>query len=183
VDISTTSDIEAFVRPCCIAFGIQVSAALIESTAKLMDAERAHVAYADGKIVGAAGAYSHTLTVPGGVVAAAAVFGVGVLPSHRRRGILTRLKETQLMDARRRGEPIAYLWASEGSIYGRFGYGMASQTMCVSVQTRFGRLRGSPNRLGSIRMVEQNEAYEQLAPIYSRVGKEYPGMFRRSEEW
>ena len=56
---------------------------------------------------------------------AAGVTLVGVLPTHRRQGVLTRLMRAQLDDVRERGEPVAFLWASEGAIYGRFGYGMA----------------------------------------------------------
>ena len=47
----------------------------------------------------------------------------GVQPTHRRRGVLPRMMTHQLADIRCRGEPIAVLWASEGRIYQRFGYG------------------------------------------------------------
>ena len=51
---------------------------------------------------------------------------VGVLPTHRRRGVLREMMRFQLDDFRRRGEPLAALWASESVIYGRFGYGIAA---------------------------------------------------------
>ena len=44
---------------------------------------------------------------------------VGVLPTHRRRGVLTAMMQAQLADARERGDVLAYLWASEATIYGR----------------------------------------------------------------
>ena len=66
------------------------------------------------------------LTVPGGELPTAGVTVVGVLPTHRRRGVLRSLMRAQLDDAHERGEPLAALWASEESIYGRFGYGLAS---------------------------------------------------------
>ena len=66
------------------------------------------------------------MTVPGGTVRAAGLTVVGVLPTHRRRGILRRMMRAQLDDVHRRGEPVASLWASEDTIYGQFGYGMAS---------------------------------------------------------
>ena len=65
------------------------------------------------------------LSVPGGQLPCAGVTVVGVLPTHRRRGILDRLMRAQLADVRERGEPVAALWASEETIYGRFGYGLA----------------------------------------------------------
>src|SRR5687768_3715402 len=133
MEISTTTDLEAFVRPACFAWGVQVSSPWARATIKLLDPDRAHVAYANGEIVGAIGAFPHTLTVPGGTIAAAGAFAAGVLPSHRRRGILTQLMETQRADAHRRGEAIVYGWPSEGAIYGRFGWGLAHQTLRITV--------------------------------------------------
>ena len=51
---------------------------------------------------------------------------VGVAPTHRRRGVLRAMMRAHLDDAHERGEPIAALWASEETIYGRFGYGPAA---------------------------------------------------------
>ena len=76
-----------------------------------------------------AGAFSFELTVPGGAqVPMAGVTVVSVHPTHRRRGLLRRMMDEQLDDVARRGEPLAALTASETSIYGRFGYGLATFT-------------------------------------------------------
>src|ERR671939_1180290 len=80
----------------------------------------------DGAVVGAAGAFPFDLTIPGGHVAAAGITLVGVLPTHRRRGILRSMMRAQLDAVHERDEPVAYLWASENQIYARFGYGIAS---------------------------------------------------------
>ena len=80
----------------------------------------------DGRVVGTLRSWPTELTVPGGaLVPAAAVAGVTVLPSHRRRGILRRLIAAEHEAASERGEAIAILHASESSIYGRFGYGIS----------------------------------------------------------
>ena len=68
-------------------------------------------------IVGGAGAFPFQLTVPGGSFRCGGVTVVGVLPTHRRRGVLTAMMRAQLEDIRERGEPIAALWASEEVIY------------------------------------------------------------------
>ena len=81
----------------------------------------------DGKWISTCGAYSRVMTVPGGAVPVAAVTFVTVQPSYRRRGLLTQMMQHQLADIVERGtEPVALLWASESSIYGRFGYGRAT---------------------------------------------------------
>jgi predicted acetyltransferase len=77
----------------------------------------------DSDIVGAVGSFPFELTVPGGRVSAAGVTIVAVLPTHRRRGILRRLMRAPLDACRERGEPVAYLWATEDTIYDRFGMG------------------------------------------------------------
>lgn len=97
-----------------------------ERIARVLEPERMHAAWEDGRAVGGAGAFGFQLTVPGGRVPAAGITVVGVLPTHRRCGILTQMMRAQLDDVRARAEPVACLWASEATIYGRFGYGMAS---------------------------------------------------------
>src|SRR5262245_18307690 len=72
------------------------------------------------EVVGTVAAWPTDMVMPGGArVAAAAVTGVGVLPTHTRQGILTNLMRTQLDDAVEQGLPVAILYASESIIYGR----------------------------------------------------------------
>ena len=68
---------------------------------------------------------------------------VGVLPTHRRRGVLTEMMRAQLEDIRDRGEPIAALWASEEVIYRRFGYGIASFTGEIELRRGYAALRAA----------------------------------------
>src|SRR5207244_9203007 len=67
-----------------------------ERLACVLPAERVHAAWEGGRAVGGAGAFPFTLTVPGGRVRAAGVTVVGVLPSHRRRGVLRSMMRAQL---------------------------------------------------------------------------------------
>ena len=91
-----------------------------------LPASRALAAFDAEKPVGLTGAYAFDLTIPGGELPCAGVTWVGVVPTHRRRGILRDLMRHQLEDVHASREPIAALWASESSIYGRFGYGQAA---------------------------------------------------------
>jgi predicted acetyltransferase len=86
---------------------------------RVMPLDRLHAAFDDGAIVGGAGVYPFRLTVPGGEVPCAGVTVVAVLPTHRRRRLLTRMMRAQLADIRARGEPLGALWASVETIYGR----------------------------------------------------------------
>ncbi len=102
-------------------------------------------------MVGSGANYSFQLTVPGGVAPAAGVTAIAVLPSHRRRGILTSMMGRLFADAAARSEPLAVLFASEAGIYSRFGFGLGSMELHLTVRRGEGRLapgvlRGRPAR-------------------------------------
>src|SRR5688572_20214960 len=98
---------------------------------KVFEHDRLIVATENDEIVGAAGSFSFTMTVPGAEIPAAGLTVVGVLPTHRRKGILNRMMRFQLDDAHNHEEPVSILWASEEIIYQRFGYGMASEQLSI----------------------------------------------------
>ena len=120
------------------------------------------------------------MTVPGATVPTAGVTVVGVLPTHRRRGILTAMMRRQLDDA---PEPIAALWASEPTIYGRFGYGIASFCGEIAVPKERTALAASAGARGDVRIVTAEEALESFPALYDAVRAERPGMMSRTRDW
>lgn len=137
----------------------------------------------DGRTnVGGAGSFPFELTVPGGMVSAAGTTVVGVLPTHRRRGILRSLMRTQLDDVHARREPVAYLWASEETIYGRFGYGLGSWALDVTIAKPAPLVSPLPLR-GELQFLGEEEALEPFSRIHDHVRREHPGMFSRTENW
>ena len=154
-----------------------------ERFAQWIDLDRMHLARVDGAVVGGAGAFSWELSVPGGVVPAAGVTVVGVLPTHRRRGVLTALMREQLEDARRRGDLAAHLFASEATIYGRFGYGLASRMGEAAIPKERTAFAQPFAARGSVRLVDYDESTRVFPALYDRVRRDYPGMFGRSESW
>jgi predicted acetyltransferase len=145
--------------------------------------ERMHAAFEDDRIVGGAGAFPFELTVPGGTVRCGGVTVVGVLPTHRRRGVLTAMMRTQLEDIRDRGEPIAALWASEEVIYRRFGYGLASLSCEMALPSGYTGLREPPDARATAHLVSLDASQVVLAPIYDRVRLRTPGMISRTDTW
>jgi len=144
---------------------------------------RTLAAYDGGRPVALAGAYQFDLTIPGGQIPCAGVTWVGVLPSHRRRGILRDLMRRQLDDVRSWGEPIAALWASESLIYGRFGYGLAVPAVSMKADRSRFALRSDSGPEGSVRLVTADEAFELFPPVYERIRAARAGMLTRSEHW
>ena len=165
-------------------FGWVPTAEQIESFTTYLPLDRMHAAFDDGKIFAGAGAYPFELTVPGGPITCAGVTVVGVHPTHRRRGVLRRLMTTQLADIRERGEPIAALWASEDTIYGRYGYGPASRCAEIRLPRAFADLRpGTPPREGDVRLVDHDEAMKAFPRIYERLRRSTPGFVLRTRDW
>ncbi len=139
-----------------------------------------------GTPVGITTSYSFQLTVPGATLPAAGVSWVGVMPSHRRRGVLRSLMQRQLTDLRSAGrEPLAVLWASEAGIYGRYGYGRASWHLAFTLRRGEGTL--APSAAGDpslrLRLMAPQEARPELAKIYDFVLPSRPGFFARNEQW
>jgi predicted acetyltransferase len=165
-------------------FGFENQDEDAERFAQWIDIERMHTAREDGRIVGGAGAFTFRMSVPGGSsVPAAGVTVVGVLPTHRRRGVLTALMKEQLEDSRARGDLAAFLWASEATIYGRFGYGLASRMGAISLAKDRTRFAQSFEPRGTVRLVELEEAARMFPPLYEQAFTQRPGMNSRSKEW
>jgi predicted acetyltransferase len=138
------------------------------------DLARCHAAFdPDGVICGTAAALGTKLTVPGGEVQAGAISAVGVRPTHRRRGYLTRLMDVQLADVAERGEPVAILIAAEYPIYGRFGYGPATEAVALHVDSLVARFRQPP--AGTVELVGNEDYAKELDALYDRVRRVTPG--------
>lgn len=145
----------------------------------LLEFDRTLAAFDGDEPVASAAAYSFRMTVPGGAtVPTAGVTWVSVLPTHRRRGLLNRLMRRQLDDIRERGqEPIAALWASESLIYGRYGYGLASSAMTMTVPRAHNRMHDVPGAADlRVRLVDTGKSVGLVRPVYDRQVSRRPGM-------
>ena len=135
----------------------------------------------DNRLVAAACILSKRLTFPGGFVhPAAGVSWVAVRPGWRRRGLLRELMTKQLHDLHRdEAEPIAILTASEGGLYGRFGYGQAID------KAKFRVAHGAQFRPGvpfdNVIDVHADQARERVRRIYEQVAPTRPGNLSRPD--
>lgn len=145
----------------------------------IFEPDRALVIPDGDEIVAHAIALTRSLTVPGATLPAAHISMVGVMPTHRRRGLLTRLMRHQLAEV---PEPIAVLWASEGQIYPRFGYGLATRRVSLSIESREVRLP-QPTEPGRLRTVSPAPARPHLERVYESVRPDRPGWSDRDERW
>jgi predicted acetyltransferase len=164
-------------------FGFDPKPESAERFAALLELDRTRCAFDEGQMVGTCGAFSLEMAVPGGTVACGGTTMVSVLPSHRRQGVLAEMMTAHLDDVTARGEPIAALWASESSIYGRFGYGGAAEVLEIEIpRTHVGLHRLAPPR-HPVRIIDKEQAKVLLPGIYERIWRSYPGAYRRGEGW
>ncbi|HEX4702195.1 MAG TPA: GNAT family N-acetyltransferase [Pseudonocardiaceae bacterium] len=142
---------------------------------------RTYSAFHGDEQVGTTASFASELLVPGGaLLPMAMVSRVGVRSDHTRRGVLTSLMRAQLTGL---AEPIATLRASEGVIYGRFGYGVATRGRSIRVNRA--RAIGHPGAPtgGRVRIVAIDDAMDLMPAIYARFGPGRPGWVSRSGIW
>jgi predicted acetyltransferase len=125
------------------------------------------------------------MRVPGAMAAVAGVSMVAVLPSYRRRGVLSALMRRQLSDVAERGEAVAALFASETAIYGRYGYGRASWHLFLKLARGYGAMAaGAPSDPGlRLRIAEPRSAHAEMGKVYELAMAERPGLYARTEPW
>ncbi|MEU6757387.1 GNAT family N-acetyltransferase [Streptomyces sp. NPDC046685] len=142
---------------------------------------------ATGRCVAAFRSFAQELTVPGGAaVPATAVSNVGVLPTHRRQGLLSRMMAAEFAAARERGDVLATLIAAEYRIYGRYGFGPAASVSEWEIdvpRTGLDPQLSAPADGGRIEMVDAAEVRRIGPELHERLRALTPGMVGRSERW
>ncbi len=166
-----------------VSFGHRVVDEELAAMEGYAELDRSIAVYEGDHVIGTAGILTFDLTVPGPSMPAAGVTMVGVHPTHRRRGILTAMMRAQLDAIHDRGEPIAVLWASEATIYGRFGYGLASFKTSIEVERSRAAFRDLRAARGSFRLVDPGDATDACRPVYDRFVPTRVGAFSRNDAW
>ena len=171
-------EFEEWSRAEARAFGFHADDEYVERSRWMAELDRTFAAFADGKIVGTATTRSAALTTPGGEAALGFVDDVAVLPTHRRRGVMTRVMQAQLRQMRERGEPFAALSASESSIYERIGYGIATWADSWTIGRPHTAFKIEPNGGGNFQFISADEARAEWPKLHARVAPNIPGMVR-----
>lgn len=189
------SDAESWVK--AVAFGFHESTRTPEHVARVLEgisADRRVLtgAYQTGAIapgsfpadvpVATFGTFRKTLNIGfGRTLETQLVTAVTVRTSHRRRGLLRRLMSEDLAQAKRDGLAMAALTASEGSIYGRFGYGVASFERTVKVDTT-ARFQLNHQPAGTVDVADPSVLLDLAPDVFDRVHRLTPGSIGR-QDW
>lgn len=147
-----------------------------------MNLDRTYGAFDGPRVVATLRSFATDLTLPGGAsVSASAVTAVTTTATHRRRGLATRMVHRDLAASVERGEPVSILIAAEWPIYGRFGYGAATEHQTFTVDTRTARTRHRPQ--GTVEFVERDAARAVMPMVFERHRQATPGEIRRPDRF
>ena len=178
---ATTEDFAAIAELDGASFGIHYDDQDLADALLDIDPTRFLIEEDGDRVVGATADLPLAMTLPGGEVPTAGITWVSVEVTHRRRGILRRLIERQLRDRAADGAAAAILSASEGGIYGRYGFGVADQAVETVVERRDARLRTHVDDHG-VRRLTTEAARDVLAGIHERWRRQVPGAVNRTPD-
>jgi predicted acetyltransferase len=183
---TTLEEDAQLLRPVAVAFGFDVSPERLERFRSFPELTLRLGAFDGDELVGSGGSWSFAMTTPGGAqVDVEGLTIISVLPTHRRRGALRGLVGAHFDETRARGKAVSSLFATEGAIYGRFGYGLASLAGHIELDQRRSAFVGSapaPARF-RLRLLDPEAAAVAFPPIWDRVRVVTPGMLSRSDGW
>ena len=144
-------------------------------------------AFDGGRCVGTFRSFPQELSVgAGATVPADAISNVTVSPTHRRRGILTRMMAQDLAAAKERGDVVATLIAAEYPIYGRYGFGPATWTSEWTIDVPRAGLDprwAGPTDGGRIDLVDGEDVRKLGPELHARLARQQPGAVSRDERW
>lgn len=136
----------------------------------MADGFHPQAAFVDGNLVGGSAMLTRASTVPGlRAVPFGGVTATGVIATHRRRGLLRAMMQAMFDEASDRGEPLAALSASEGGIYGRFGFSPATMRARWELERTDARFLGTGSPAGSLELVDAATARRAWPHVHERI--------------
>ncbi|MCO1653535.1 GNAT family N-acetyltransferase [Pseudonocardia humida] len=178
---ATSKDLAAMAEADGRAFGVHYTDSDLQEIESVLDPDRFWLAVdTDDAIVGVTGAFDLHVTVPGGaVLPMPGVTWVSVALTHRRRGVLRALLTEQHREFVEQGHALCGLTASEGAIYGRFGYGPTTANRSVEIDRRRAVLRADLPDTGGVRQAGTEEVRELAPELHRRWAAGVPGAVHR----
>jgi predicted acetyltransferase len=178
----TDADLPAFSEVVASAFLLDHNDDALAETRVIFEPARAHAVFDGETMIGTGLLLRRRLVLPGGeAVPVGAVTFVGVVPGHRRRGVLSTIMRSQLELLREAGEPLAVLWASEGGIYGRFGYGLGTQNARMSLLRGAALARDVAVDPAPVRELPRERALPLVRAVYDEVWRSRVGYLDRTD--
>ena len=143
------------------------------------DLSRSIAVFEGSNIIGGCHAHRLEMSIPGGTSLVGGVANVAVQPTHTRQGVMSRMMRRQFNDIYEWGEPLAALFASEGGIYGRFGYGVGTIHESWRLERPYNAYAQRHDPPGRILFVDPDDVGKDLPDVFRRSSVDRPGVFQR----
>jgi len=180
----TNAEIDTWLTTMARAEGRHLSKDSLVYGKNLIESDRALSIYDSGQIVGTIHTELSTINVPGNILQTAILAYVTTQPTHRRRGMLTKLITYQLSSLYEEGIPLSNLFASESLIYGRFGYGIATQREDWTIERPHTGFIDNRSYNGQVEFVDSEHMRTEFPSIYDEAVKGRPGIVHRpNKHW
>ncbi|TXS41194.1 GNAT family N-acetyltransferase [Streptomyces sp. uw30] len=185
----TESDFPDWIRALNTGFlrSPEVAETEIADRASYIVPDRTLGAFDAGRCVATFRSFAQEITAVGGAtVPADAISNVTVSPTHRRRGLLSRMMAHDLAAAKDRGDVVATLISAEYPIYGRYGFGPATWTAQWTIdvpRTGLDPRWAGPEGGGRIDIVDAADVRKIGPELFERVRRAQPGAVDRGERW
>lgn len=177
----STDEFAALAELDAAVFGYRPKAEDVDYLRSTFEPSRTVCAFEGDRMVASSVALNLELTLPGGSrVQMAGLTWMAVRPTHRRQGLMRRLMMAQLEAVAARNEPVAGLMASESLLYHRFGFGIASHSAHVEIESRHAALRTPIRDAGTIVAVDLDTFLQHVIELHMRASAERNGMVSRS---
>ncbi|MGH3879229.1 MAG: GNAT family N-acetyltransferase [Actinophytocola sp.] len=178
----TDEDLSAFSEVLASAFLTDSSEEFLNEERVVFEPSRSHAVFDGETMIGTGELLSRRIALPGAdPVRAGAVTSIGVAPGHRRRGVLSRIMRAQLELLHETGESLAILWASEGAIYGRYGYGLGTQYARLALPRGTAFRRDVAVDPTPVRELPRERALPLVRDIYDKVWQTRAGHLDRTD--
>lgn len=214
IRVARADDAERFLATDQLVWFDEEKDAPVEDQLLVVRPEGRFAAYVDDaaptSYAGVYGVYPMTLAAPGPdagtrQLSCAGLSWVGVHPDHRRQGVLSAMIRHHLEQVREEpGTHVSALHASEPAIYGRFGYGLASlelevtlargttftaphlESAATATSTRLSRTDdpGMPKRMRECHLATAGLGAVVGGPeYYEQMCRTFPEELRGKEPW
>lgn len=178
----TDADLPTFSEVLASAFLMDHTDEFLGEERAVFEPARSHGVFDGDTMIGIGQAMSRRIVMPGAEpVRAGAVTSIAVAPGHRRRGVLSMIMRAQLDLLHDAGEPLAILWAAEGGIYGRFGYGLGTQHAKIAVPRGAKFRRDVAVDPEPVRELPRERALPVMRDLYERLWQTRAGYLDRPD--
>ena len=177
----TAGELETFARVEARANNRHATQEYVVHGQHSLATERTLAAFAGDELVATSVSHAFRLSVPGGEVKLGGIGWVAVLPTHRRRGIMTQLIHEHLRASYERGDCLSGLWPTGGNLYARYGYAICAFGESWRIEHGNARLNSAVTETGRLISLHTPDSRRRFPDVYARLREQRGGVIERDE--